>query len=508
MHYDFEIEVNDNNDSIQGRATIVVLVTKRTDTIIFNLKSLDRRNRGMIVTGTDLIRSNSPAASSTHLKDQLVFTFKNPVNIGDTVIISVNYKGIPADGLIISKSKYRRRTFFADNWPNRGQNWLPCVDDVSDKASVDFIVKAPEHYQVVSNGVLVEETNLSENRKLSHWKEDVPIATKVMVIGVADFAVNLSSVVDNCIPVYAWVYPEDRNKGFYDLALTADMLAYFIKNVGPYGYKKLANVQSKTMFGGLENANTIFYNENYITGTRYYEETFAHEVAHQWFGNMATEKSFAHLWLSEGFATYMATLYMENKYGADRARRMLIGDRDTVIDFARSSDLPVVDEKTTDYMSLLNANSYQKGGWVLHMLRRQLGDSIFWKGIRNYYSTYAGKNADTHDLQLIFEKVSGKNLSAFFKQWLYSPGIPRLDVKWDYLAKEKKVSLTVKQLQENAFAFPLELQLKSESGNGQLAVVKISKPEETFSILVKEKISLVILDPNISLLFEGKASVK
>src|SRR4026207_1588177 len=225
LHYDFEIEVNDNNDSIQGKATIVVLVNKRTDTIIFNLKSLDRRNRGMIVTGTNVIRSNSPIASSSHIKDQLIFAFRSPIVNGDTVILSINYKGIPADGLVISKSKYRRRTFFADNWPNRGQNWLPCVDDVAGRAFVDFIVKAPEHYQVVSNGVLVEETNLSENRKLSHWKEDVPIATKVMVIGVADFAVNLSSVVDNCIPVYAWVYPEDRDKGFYDLALTTDVLS-------------------------------------------------------------------------------------------------------------------------------------------------------------------------------------------------------------------------------------------------------------------------------------------
>jgi aminopeptidase N len=507
LHYDFEIEVNDNNDSIQGKATILVLVNKQTDTIAFNLKSLDRRNRGMIVTGTNVIRSNSPVASASHAKDQLIFWFKNPINIGDTVKVGINYKGIPADGLVISKSKYRRRTFFADNWPNRGQNWIPCVDDPADKASVDFIVKAPEHYQVVSNGVLVEETNLTDNKKLTHWKEEVPIATKVMVIGIADFAVNLSSVVDNCIPVYSWVYPEDRNKGLYDFALTADMLSYFIKNVGPYGYKKLANVQSKTMFGGLENANTIFYNENYVTGTRHYEETFAHEVAHQWFGNMATEKSFAHLWLSEGFATYMTTLYMEHKYGPERARTMLIADRDTLIDFARTSNLPVVYE-TTDYMSLLNVNSYQKGGWVLHMLRRQLGDSIFWKGIRNYYSIYCGKNADTHDLQLVFEKVSGKNLSTFFKQWLYGPGIPKLDVQWNYLAKEKKVSLTVKQQQENVFSFPLEILLKGESGSGQPAGVKISKPEETFTIQVKEKIASVILDPNVSLLFEGNVSEK
>ena len=164
-----------------------------------------------------------------------------------------------------------------------------------------------------------------------------------MVIGVADFAVNLSGVVDNCIPVYSWVYPEDRDKGFYDFALTAEMLSYFIKNVGPYGYKKLANVQSKTMFGGLENANAIFYNENYVTGTRNYEETFAHEIAHQWFGNMATEKSFAHLWLSEGFATYMTILYFENKYGTDTAINMLKEDRSQVIAFSKESNKAIVD---------------------------------------------------------------------------------------------------------------------------------------------------------------------
>src|SRR6185295_14302393 len=123
LHYDFEIEVNDNNDSIQGKATIVVLVNKQTDSIAFNLKSLDKRNRGMIVTGTDLTRSNNAIASSSHSKDQLTFTFKNPIHIGDTVTINIKYKGIPAEGLVISKSKYRRRTFFADNWPNRGQNW-------------------------------------------------------------------------------------------------------------------------------------------------------------------------------------------------------------------------------------------------------------------------------------------------------------------------------------------------------------------------------------------------
>jgi len=223
----------------------------------------------------------------------------------------------------------------------------------------------------------------------------------------------------------------------------------------------------------------------------------SHEIAHQWFGNMATEKSFAHLWLSEGFATYLTVLYMENKHGADTAMKMLEEDRLQVIDFARTSDRPIVDE-TKDYMEVLNVNSDQKAGWVLHMLRRQLGDSIFWKSIRNYYAAYSGKNADTKDLQMVFEKISGKNLSAFFQQWLYSPGIPTLDISWNYLSNEKKVSLTIKQLQKTPFSFPLEVQLKNGAGP---KTINISKQQETFTIPANEKPAKLVLDPNTALLF-------
>jgi aminopeptidase N len=503
QHYKFEISLNDQSDTISGKATMLVKFLTAADQLSFDLTSIKER-KGMLITS---IRENEKPVEYSHQQDKIFIKFSTKKKTDETASFTIEYKGIPSDGLIISKNKYGHRTFFADNWPNRGHNWLPCVDDPADKASVEFIVTAPQHYQVVANGILVEETNLKNDKKLTHWKEDVPVATKVMVIGVADFAVNLAGIVDNCIPVYSWVYPEDRDKGFYDYALAAEILPFFIKNIGPYGYKKLANVQSKTTFGGLENANTIFYSENSITGDRKSEKLLSHEIAHQWFGNMATEKSFAHLWLSEGFATYMTVLYMENKYGADTAREMLDEDRQQVIAFVKESDHPVVDD-TDDYMELLNANSYQKGSWVLHMLRRQSGDSIFYKSIRSYYAAYAGKNANTKDLQNIFEKVSGKNLSTFFEQWLYTPGIPKMDASWSYLPKEKKISVTIKQTQKISFSFPLELQLKNVTGSQTIKTLNISKQEETFFIPVKVKPTKVVLDPNTSLLFAGTVTEK
>ena len=232
-----------------------------------------------------------------------------------------------------------------------------------------------------------------------------------------------------------------KNNGFYDYAQAKEILEYYISHVGPYGYKKLANVQSKTRFGGLENANTIFYAENSVTGTRKNEGLLAHEIAHQWFGNMATEKSFGHLWLSEGFATYFTILYFENKYGKDTAMKMLKEDREQIIAYSKESINQLLILTETDYMKLLNVNSYQKGGWILHMLRCELGDSVFWRSIRKYYATYAGGVAGTRDLQKVFENVSGKNLKHFFDQWLYTAGQPELDNNMEIRCNRKVIIL-------------------------------------------------------------------
>jgi aminopeptidase N len=445
------------------------------------------------------VSENGKPLIYTHTNNLLTIQFQTPVKAGERKEIGITYEGVPDNGLIITKNKYGHRVFFADNWPNRARNWLPCVDHPADKAALDFIVTAPYHYQVISNGVKISDTVINDRQRRTHYTETTPLSTKIMVIGVADFAIQESGTVNN-IPVSSWVYPEEKDKGFYDYALAVDILPYFIKNVGPYAFKKLANVESTTMFGGMENASAIFYSdEASITGERKSESLLAHEIAHQWFGDMATEADWSHLWLSEGFATYMTILYFEHKYGYDTAKYMLSKNRQQVIDFARKRPRPVVDSSVTDYMELLNANSYQKGGWVLHMLRRQLGDSIFWKGIQTYYNRFAGKNAVTGDLCRVMEEVSGKNLKPFFIQWLFTGGHPRLNVTWKYNAVKKLIDITVIQQQEVMFQFPLEIQV-----DGALTKqIAITDRETRVSIPYTKKPATVILDPQINLLFEG-----
>jgi len=493
QHYKFALELNDSNNVIRGEATITIKFLQDVNVLKLDLVQRKANDSGMVVTS--VAQDGKALKFSQDPQHVIVIT---TAKVGDVGTYTVRYYGRPGDGLIISTNLYKHRTFFGDNWPNRAHNWLPCKDHLSDKASVEFIVTAPEHYQVVANGLQTEETNLPGHRRLTHWEETAEIATKVMVIGVADFAVNYAGSVEG-IPFYSWLYPEDRDSGFASYALAKNILPFYASHVGPYAYKKLANVQSKTIFGGMENANTIFYYEKSVSNPEV-EELLAHEIAHQWFGNTATEKNWQHLWLSEGFATYMTHLYLENKYGVDSMNKRLAADRKTVIAFSKKRHTPVVDTTFgNDMMQLLNANSYQKGGWILHMLRRKLGDEVFWNCVRTYYATYAGKNANTDDLQKVFEGVSHQSLDTFFTQWLHTAGQPNLDITWKYNAGANTLSVTVEQKQATLFNFPLEV----AANNGATKTISITGKVTKFDISVDAKPTALQVDPNVNLLYEG-----
>jgi aminopeptidase N len=489
QHYTFSITLNDKSDDIKGKAAVTIKFLNNTAQFELNLIKKDKTGKGMLVSTVIEDGKNIRFAQDSDL-----INIYSPARSQSTHTYTINYEGIPADGLIISTNKFGNRTFFGDNWPNRGHNWLPCADYPADKASVDFIVTAPDHYIVVANGIKIEERQLSNHKKLTHWKETVPLPTKVMVIGVADFAVSQSGTV-NGIPVYSYVFPENRDTGFKSYAYAPEILAWYIKKLGPYAYKKLANVQSKTIFGGMENASAIFYFENSV-GDKGVEELMAHEIAHQWFGDAVTETSFKNLWLCEGFATYMTNCYLENKYGIDTLKKRLIKDRKKVIRFERERLTPVIDTAVkSNYLQLLNANSYEKGGWVLHMLRRKLGDTLFWKGIRAYYAKYENGNANTADLEKIMEAVSGQDLSVFFKEWLYKSGHPDLGITWKYDAEQKVVSVIFTQKQNTLFEFPLSYKIE-----GHLHTVYIKYRETIISVPSPEKPAGIAIDPAVNLL--------
>lgn len=502
LHYKFEINLSDQSDTLNGKAEISFIVAQWNQSVSFDLSNLNSSGKGMRVTQAGF---KLPAAQTSFQQqdNKIILTPSLPFKQGDTLDVFISYKGIPSDGLIISRNKYGDRTFFGDNWPNRAHNWIPCKDEPGDKASFEFLVTAPSHYSVISNGKKIEERMLPDKNKLTYWAEDIPLPTKVMVIGVAKFAVKEYPDSPDRIPVSAWVYPQDSVTGFRNYSVAPSILKFMADYIAPYPYNKLANVESTTIFGGMENAGAIFYFEGSASLPTSQESLVAHEIAHQWFGDMASEKKFAHLWLSEGFATYMTHIYIESKYGTDSLNKQMQADRRQIISFANRNNRPIVDSLSA-YLDLLNANSYQKGGWVLHMLRRELGDVVFQKIIRSYYEKYKGKNADTRDFESVAEKISGKNLETFFDQWLYNPGLPELKISWKYIPDDKKIMITVDQVQqEEPFRIPLEIRTEFSNGKSEILHLMLHKRTETFFFNLQEKPSILIADPNVSLLYKG-----
>ena len=494
-HYVFNLSLNDKNNEIVGESLIRVNLKNVKDPFALDLVAKSG-NFGMEVTE---VCEGDNKANYKYVNNKILII---PSLQGtETRTYKIQYHGIAEKGLVIDTTKYGQRSFFGDNWPNLARYWLPSVDHPYDKASVEFRVTAPEHYDVVATGKKVEESNLGNGFKLTSYKEPAPVAVKVMTIGVTKFATVLLGEVDD-IEVSAWVYPENRLEGFSDFDEATKILHYFIEEIGPYSYAKLANMQAKTKWGGLENAGTIAYNEKSITGKNKIQGLMAHEIAHQWFGNSATEDSWNHVWLSEGFATYFTILYQENVLGNEKRKDELIQDRNQVIEYYKKNPSPVIDNTIKDPKKVLNKNTYQKGGWVLNMLRHKLGNDIFWKGIQVYYKTYKDSNAMTADFRKVMEEVSGKDLEDFFEQWLFVKGYP--EIKWNWKYKNGKVIISLEQMQKHhVFNFPLEIGIVV-GDKMKLETVDINAKNATFEIDTNEKPVSLVIDPDVWLLFEEK----
>jgi aminopeptidase N len=513
LHYSFHITLNDSTNRIEGSAVITLKLTGSSRILNLDLTGPTAKGTGM--TATAVVSGNNPL-TWLQKSDHLVINLPDTIRIPATISLTVTYSGIPSDGLIISNNRFGERTFFGDNWPDRAHHWLPCIDHPSDKATVEFLVTAPKKYRVVSNGYLAGEYPVNgkggEPLLLTHWVEDVALPTKVMVIGVADFAWTTSGI-SRGIPVQTWVFPQNREAGFIDYQPAAGILTFYQDLVGPYSFEKLANVQSKTMFGGMENSGCIFYYEGSVTGKNRAQSLLAHEIAHQWFGDAVTENDWHHVWLSEGFATYLEAIYADSLIPGRSLSASMADMKKDIIRYYEATHKPVIDTTITNKMDLLSTNSYQKGAWVLHMLRYELGDQAFWTGIRTFYAKFRDKNAMTSDFQSVMEMVSGKPLDYFFRQWLEVAGQPVLECTWKYNDRKKKLEMDIVQVQEqHVFTFSLPVEARSapsstgdaKDGQSMSFIVKVNGKNTHLEMPVNFPVEGIRLDPGVHMLFQEK----
>ncbi len=503
LHYAFHLTLTDEADVIEGEAVIDLRFLRDgvTSVALDLVKAKD--GKGMTVSS---VRWGEVPAAFEHLEDRLSIALTGPSRAGERLRLSVSYRGTPASGLRIGPNHHGDRTFFSDNWPNRARHWLPTIDHPYDKATSELEVTAPAHYQVISNGLLVEETDLAAGMRRTHWKESVPIATWLYVLGVARFAVDHYDAVDGR-PLQSWVYPEDRDKGFHDFSYpTRQALEFFSASIGPYAYEKLANVQSASIGGGMEAATAIFYGEDLVKGERdsRIRDVIIHEIAHQWWGNAVTEADWNDVWLSEGFATYFTLLFREHAYGRDDFVRGLEEARHRVLEFhQKEPGYRIVHENLDDMSLVTTSQTYQKGAWVLHMLRGVMGDEAFWGGVRAYYAEFSSRNATTDDFRRAMEQASGRDLRNFFRQWLESGGLPRVEGSWRYAGSALEIEL--RQTQEGE-PFELEIPVALELGAGsppRLEKLRMTEREARASYSIEGAPQAVALDPQLWVLMES-----
>jgi aminopeptidase N len=510
QHYDIELALTDDSDQIEGRVALRLRATR--DGV--EVAELD-------FTGLEIMSATVAGVPATVTLEagRLSIPLGRTLGTGDEASVEIRYRGTPDDGLILQDNVEGTPSAFVDNWPNRTRFWLPSVDHPSDKATARFTVHAPAAWEVVANGRLVGQPYPSapgtfgpETGPTRTWvyETDVPHPTYTLVVGATEMQVTslgtsacgrapASARLDGCVETTTWLYPGSAQAAAPSFRRAVEMVDFFSDVLGPFPYEKLAHVQSSTRFGGMENSSAIFYSESALASGRDMEGTVSHEIVHQWFGDSATPADWSELWLSEGFATYLGAVFFEYADGIPDFRERIRGVADAYLSSADTL-LPVVNTGETNLFNLLNRNSYQKGGMVLHMLRGHVGDEVFFEGLAEYYARHRHGNAATADFRRVMEEVSGEGLGWFFDQWLYRPGYPVLSVETGADPDSGYMEVVLRQIQGGyapRFRLPLTLEFQWGGDRERFDIVlEAEEAEGVFSFPGVPADARVTVDPD------------
>ena len=479
IHYNVNIQLNEGLTEVTTAKTEVSLLILKD-----NVTEIDFDFGTMPITAVTLNGAVVPyerTAGRLNVKPVHALARNSPV------VVAISYHGKPADGLILSVDKTGRPSAVGDNWPNRVHHWIPSLDHPSAKATVKFSVTAPTRTNVVANGRLDQILTTSSTTKTWSFTESVPIPPYCMIIAVGEFAQVVPPQQD-ITPLAYYVPLPEKDIALTGFASAYPSLKYFTQTVGEYPYEKLALIVGSTRFGGMENSTAIVFSSTLLDSrpNAPLSRTFkireglvslvAHEIAHQWFGDSVTQSTWSDLWLSEGFATYFAALFIQHTDGEEAFRNYMANAGRTYLGNTRSVRTPLHDTETEDLMALLNANNYQKGAWILHMLRAELGDKHFFDGVKEYYQKHKNATANSEDLRIALEKSSRKDLKPFFASWVYGAGHPKYSLTWRWDKRTRTARLVLRQTQtQPAFSNTLPVTITTSRGRQVVKLKPVTK---------------------------------
>lgn len=459
QHYHIVLDVDTTAKTIDGSVTAVVEATRPTGSLVFDLVDTLTVS-GVLVDGA--------AQSFTHQNDLIEVTLAQTLAQGEQADVEIEYSGDPSVTYnnLVNKpafswdfNEYNEMVIFTFSAPTFARAWWPCKDVPEDKASAHIIVTVPEGLVVASNGSLQQTVDNGDGTIEVTWAEKHPIATYLVSLAISNYQrfshYYRHSDVDSMEVAY-FVYPEDYADAQIDFSPTVSMIDFYSDTFVEYPFldEKYGMAEVDIGLSAMEHQTCTSYSNLFIDGDHDHDWIIAHELSHQWWGNMITPGDWRDIWLNEGFATYCEALWFEHTEGR-RAYFEWMDDYRWPFDGGFPGTV-------YDPDAIYGSTVYHKGAWVLHMLRWVMGDNAFFNALRAYAGDgrFAYKNATTADFQEVCETSHGSDLDWFFGQWVYREGEPKYVYNWKTTAVggDYGVDVWIEQVQPGKiYEMPIEI---------------------------------------------------
>lgn len=473
-----------------------------------NLDAMDLEMDAVSVAGATLEHwEKSP--------EQLVLNFSPPLPVGAVATLSVRYHGEPRKGLYFRTPEVGYAPEDLQVW-SQGEAefhryWFPCYDYPNERFTSEVTCHVADGLSVISNGKLISQTRDEQGLQAWHWSQEQPHVNYLIALAAGKFH-RLEAQVGK-VPLALYVPPSETAQAEIAFRDTRQIMEFLQQEIGcEFPWDKYSQVYCLDFLaGGMENTSCSFMAVNALVPASIGElgslrQLDAHEMAHQWFGDLLTCRDWAHIWLNEGFASYYTVLYEEAKNGRDGFLLSMRNEARTVI---QSNDTrPMVWRDYGEPMQQFDARAYPRGAWVLHMLRSQLGKELYQLGIRTYIERHRNGIVTTDDLQDVLEEVSGKSLDQFFDQWVHHGGVPEMNAEYAWDEQQKLAKLTVRQTQkvdEKVLLFRLPVPVRfvckeNEASTVHDYTIDVSKAEEVFYFRLPKAPQIIRLDPELTVL--------
>jgi hypothetical protein len=489
IYYGLNLDLNPTTRILTGQGTV------RATVIGSSISEMDLNLAGLTVSA---VTSGGVASSWTHAGDVLTVDLDRVYMNGETVEVTVDYSGNPAGDAFGWDSHAGNDMIWTLSEPYGAREWWPCKDINTDKAdSIDIIVTVPNDLIVASNGLLISDVDNGSTRTF-HWHSDYAIVTYLVSLAIHPYTQFSDWYTPQAggdpMEIQHFVFPDHYSDVQTNYAKVPDMMDVFAQGFGEYPFIEEKYGHAEFNWGGGMEHQTM----TSLGG--WWEDVISHELGHMWWGDMITCADFGHIWLNEGFATWCEAYWKEVSEGFPVYQ-------DYMNYAAYYGDGTIFVEDPSNVWDIFNSNlSYNKGSWVVHMLRNVLGDTDFFAGLAEYRSQYGFDSATTEDLRDVMESVSGLDLDAFFDQWIYGEYFPVYRVNW--LDTGGNVELLVEQIQTNTGLFTMPIDVRITSSEGVFEhVIQNSQANENYSLAVSGTVESVELDPDRWILRQVQTSV-